>query len=441
MAVKDKYQIERRYITNKNARSRQKLSSVRFIVSHETANNGADADNHYHFFNRINNQTSAHTFIDDQKILEIIPLDEKAWHVRYNVNSDNRIFGDDANDAAIGVELCRPGSFRQAYDRYVWYHTYLCKKFQLHPQKHIVAHSTLDPQRRRDPESWLKPNGVTWNEFIRDVLDYYNSWENDEVISKTPKTQVKSAYKINYLKRGDTGNEVREMQEKLLNLGYTMDGYGADGSFGPATERALKQFQRDYRLTVDGFYGPESQKALANAKRKTGSTTSSRNYLIRGDTGSRVREMQEKLQNLGYTMDGYGADGSFGPATERALKQFQSDYGLQVDGSYGPESQRALAKAKPNSTVRSKFNLPNATYWVKSPQFHGKGVKAVQEALASIYFYPESGAKNNGVDGYYGPKTADAVRRFQIMYMGDDEVDGSYGPKTKQVLEKVLASR
>lgn len=45
----------------------------------------------------------------------------------------------------------------------------------------------------------------------------------------------------------------------------------------------------------------------------------------------------------------------------------------------------------------------------------GTAVKQIQEALAALYFYPEKGAKNNGIDGYYGVKTADAVKRFQSM--------------------------
>lgn len=90
------------------------------------------------------------------------------------------------------------------------------------------------------------------------------------------------------------------------------------------------------------------------------------------------------------------------------------------------------------STAKEKFNLPNETYWVKSPQFSGNGVRTVQEALASIYFYPEKGARNNGIDGYYGAKTADAVRRFQSVHMKASEVDGSYGAKTKDVLDKMV---
>ncbi|MDA7025583.1 peptidoglycan-binding domain-containing protein [Bacillus sp. CLL-7-23] len=66
----------------------------------------------------------------------------------------------------------------------------------------------------------------------------------------------------------------------------------------------------------------------------------------------------------------------------------------------------------------------------------GTAVRQIQEALAALYFYPDKGAKNNGVDGYYGPKTKDAVRRFQLMH--GLATDGIYGPKTKARLEVLL---
>lgn len=34
----------------------------------------------------------------------------------------------------------------------------------------------LDPQKRSDPESWHKPNGVTRGRFIADVKSYYDRW-------------------------------------------------------------------------------------------------------------------------------------------------------------------------------------------------------------------------------------------------------------------------
>lgn len=91
-------------------------------------------------------------------------------------------------------------------------------------------------------------------------------------------------------------------------------------------------------------------------------------------------------------------------------------------------------KAVPAKPAAKKYPLPDTTYWVKKPVFSGTGVRQVQEALASIYFYPEKGAKNNGVDGYYGAKTADAVKRFQSV--NGLKADGDYGPATKKVLDK-----
>jgi N-acetylmuramoyl-L-alanine amidase CwlA len=197
MSIANKYQIEQKYIKKGNARPGTKLVGPKFIVSHETANNTADADNHFSYFNNSQPSASAHTFIDDNKILEIVPLNEKAWHVNYNKPKDNQMFGDDANDSAIGVELCRTGDFKEAYDRYVWYHAYLCRKFNLTPSTKIVQHSILDPQRRSDPESWLKPNGVSWKQFIKDVEEYYNQWEGKVAVKApekpktTPTTKVK----------------------------------------------------------------------------------------------------------------------------------------------------------------------------------------------------------------------------------------------------------
>ena len=57
------------------------------------------------------------------------------------------------------------------------------------------------------------------------------------------------------LRNGSKGNEVKTLQRLLLSLGYEMNGYGADGSFGSATETAVKKFQKNKGLAVDGVIG------------------------------------------------------------------------------------------------------------------------------------------------------------------------------------------
>ena len=58
------------------------------------------------------------------------------------------------------------------------------------------------------------------------------------------------------LKRGAKGATVKAMQILILGYGFDMEGYGADGSFGGATERALKKYQQANGLAVDGSCGP-----------------------------------------------------------------------------------------------------------------------------------------------------------------------------------------
>lgn len=67
------------------------------------------------------------------------------------------------------------------------------------------------------------------------------------------------------LQKGMKSEEVRQLQLDLIKLGYGkhMEPYGADGSFGAATERALMAWQHDNGLKVDGRYGPASKAKMA----------------------------------------------------------------------------------------------------------------------------------------------------------------------------------
>lgn len=64
------------------------------------------------------------------------------------------------------------------------------------------------------------------------------------------------------LKKGAKGDDVKILQELLMELGYALPRYGADGGYGSETVAAVKAFQRDNSLTVDGDYGEKSHAAL-----------------------------------------------------------------------------------------------------------------------------------------------------------------------------------
>ncbi|KGE17556.1 N-acetylmuramoyl-L-alanine amidase family protein [Paenibacillus wynnii] len=180
--IKNKYVIERRYIDiRQNVRPGTRLASgvPGFLVAHDTGNPGATADNHFTYFQNLTDRSaSAQVFIDDKKILEIIPTGtgpdpaEKAWHVLYNVTTDNQLYGDDANDIALGIELCYGGKieFAEAYKRYVWYLAYCCDKWRLNPLIHIPSHKQLDPTRKRDCEQGLVTGNKTFKDLLYDVV-------------------------------------------------------------------------------------------------------------------------------------------------------------------------------------------------------------------------------------------------------------------------------
>ena len=67
------------------------------------------------------------------------------------------------------------------------------------------------------------------------------------------------------IRRGSKGQDVVDCQTMLYKLGYGLGVWGIDGDYGAQTERAVKEFQSDHRLTVDGVCGPMTWDALEKA--------------------------------------------------------------------------------------------------------------------------------------------------------------------------------
>lgn len=70
------------------------------------------------------------------------------------------------------------------------------------------------------------------------------------------------------LRKGDAGPYVTLAQTELIQRGYDLGSYGADGKFGAQTEKAVKQFQRDWGLTEDGIIGPKTWEMLDSTPAK-----------------------------------------------------------------------------------------------------------------------------------------------------------------------------
>ena len=185
MAFQDKYIVTPQYLTKPSKRRSGRLitAGVKFVVAHDTGNPGSTAAGNVRDYENSRDQesASAHIFVDDKSILECIPAltapPEKAWHVLYNVNTDNLLYGHDANDAAIGVEYCFGDSIDadEAYRKYIWVIACICHRFELDPAKSVVGHFFLDPERKTDPVTGLARSRRTYDQLLLDVATEYAS--------------------------------------------------------------------------------------------------------------------------------------------------------------------------------------------------------------------------------------------------------------------------
>lgn len=235
------------------------------------------------------------------------------------------------------------------------------------------------------------------------------------------------------LKLGSQGELVREMQRQLKNLGFYSG--QADGDFGPATEEALKAFQKQYGLAVDGVAGTDTLTKLAGAKATmkpavTPTPTPSSSLKL-GSTGESVRTVQRRLKDLKFYNG--SVDGDFGEGTEEAVKRFQRQYGLEVDGKVGTATLEALrnarATAKPAYLPVTPTPRPTATPAFSQNTYLRKGnsgsdVRKVQERLISL------GYLSGSPTGTYDEATEAGVIAFQKRHTS--YADGVAGPETLQ---------
>jgi peptidoglycan hydrolase-like protein with peptidoglycan-binding domain len=158
----------------------------------------------------------------------------------------------------------------------------------------------------------------------------------------TPTVQAPSTT----LKPGDTGAQVKRLQQTLKALGHSPG--TIDGSYGPGTKTAVAAFQTAQGLTADGVVGSQTLAALKQALTGQSGTPSTfaqppTTTLKPGDTGAQVTLLQQALAALGHSPG--KADGSYGPSTKQAVMAFQTAQGLTADGIVGSKTLAALTSA------------------------------------------------------------------------------------------------
>jgi N-acetylmuramoyl-L-alanine amidase len=162
--------------------------------------------------------------------------------------------------------------------------------------------------------------------------------------------------------RGDSGEPVRDIQQRLASLGFP---YGDDvaGEFGDTTERAVMAFQQDRRLAVDGVVGPETWRTMVDAGFSLGDRQLyHRMPMLHGDD---VAELQRNLNAIGF--DAGDVDGIFGPETLRALIDFQHNRRLAEDGIAGPVVLSELLLMKRETSKMGRHEIRERVWLASLP--------------------------------------------------------------------------
>ena len=144
------------------------------------------------------------------------------------------------------------------------------------------------------------------------------------------------------LQKNSIGIEVKQLQQRLKDLGYYSG--DVDGQYGTGTQTAVTAFQAQHGLKADGVAGEQTLAILYSESAQTFVPTPTPSatpaMLSAGSSGDEVKALQSRLQQLGF----YSGvlDGDYGKGTRAAVKLFQAQHGLDDDGIAGQKTLEML---------------------------------------------------------------------------------------------------
>lgn len=193
--------------------------------------------------------------------------------------------------------------------------------------------------------------------------------------------------------------------------------------------KILSADQAKKAFSVSGGDLPSKKVGTFTASQRNASAQASDStYIKLGSSGTTVKNMQTKLDALGYY---YGEiTGNVGQKTENAIKAFQKANGLTADGIAGPQTLAKIdaayaAKGSSSSASSSSSGASGLKLGAS-----GSDVRDLQTNLTTLGFYWAD------ITGSFGEKTEAAVKSFQKAK--GLTADGVAGTKTISAIADAL---
>lgn len=271
-------------ITNTN-RTISNNRKIKYLVMHyvgavSTARNNAN------YFKNTYRGASAHYFVDDNEIVQVVEDKDIAWHCGNDV-----YYNGARNSNSLSIEMCcyrmENGNLNitaGVEEKAVELAKELMKKYNI-PISNVVRH--YDVTRKNCPAPFVSDQ-KRWDNFKKKLQE--QSTEEDKPFSNTDSDYEKRVknwqdtmnldYNSNLKLDGSFGPVCKKealehylyykmptiKNEHVKVIQVNLNRHGAnlvvDRSFGLATEKAVKDFQKKNDLTVDGFVGAETTALL-----------------------------------------------------------------------------------------------------------------------------------------------------------------------------------
>jgi N-acetylmuramoyl-L-alanine amidase len=212
------------------------------------------------------------------------------------------------------------------------------------------------------------------------------------------------------------GDDVRQLQERLLEIGYDLG--RPDGVYGATTARAVAQFQREVGLSPDGSCGPQTLHALRRLGRKV---VGGRPLLLRESEA--FRASGPALVGKRIVVDpGHGGPDTGVIVPDGLLRWTESDIvfdlasrlegrlaaaGMRVHLTRGPNPRRPL-------TDRDRACLANELAADLFISIHVDGHPNPSAEGVATYHY----GSTNGVTSTVGERLAGLVQREIVVRTG-----------------------
>jgi hypothetical protein len=236
------------------------------------------------------------------------------------------------------------------------------------------------------------------------------------------------------------GTDVLLLQRRLQELGYRMVGT-PDGIFGAGTERAVRAFQTDRRLTVDGIVGQQTWNDMFEAERPGGHPQDSNIIafipLLKDFHGYRD-SVRWRLQKKGLEIEGSGIERTGGePKTVKrvwdqfsyAIDQWSERYGVPAElivaticteSSGNPRTVREEPGYKSDHKTPEKVSpglmqtlISTARYVLKDPTIDREWLLNPGNSIQAGTAYIASQMKRTNLDP---PKVACAYNAGGVYY-------------------------